>query len=442
MERKELGALTDHDRQLALRAGELLAQVGGRAFQQLDHPSASNLLSRARELLPEEHPLLAAILPDLGISLIETSEFPAAEEVLNLAVRLAQAKGDLAANWRARAERERLAIYLNPARSGLRELLGELEAAIARLEASGDDVALARCWSLRVDIECCLGGVIGHGESAANAVRYAVAAGSRADEERAVGYYTWELLIGRTPLDEAIRICEALYEERRDQVIGNAVCLNNLAAMLAIRGHWDTARAYVNRSIQACDQVGFAYWGTHSIHIAGQIELWANRPTQAEPYLRGALERFRRANDAWFQQLVAADLADTLVLLDRADEAEALLESHERPSGDPDDVGHLTTVRARVLLSLNRPDNAANAARAAIHLLEQSDYVHRLGYAWLELARSLHTLDRVEEAEAAAEEAHRLFDQKGHSLGLEAASALLDGSAHRRRWSQNHHEKS
>jgi class 3 adenylate cyclase/tetratricopeptide (TPR) repeat protein len=426
LERKELGALTEHDRELALRAGELLAQAGGRTFQQLDHPSASNLLSRARGLLPEEHPLLAAILPDLGISLIETSEFAAAEDVLNQAVRLAQAKGDLAANWRARAERERLAIYLDPARPGLQELLGELKTAIARLEASGDDVALARCWSLRVDIECCLGGVIGRGESAANAVSYAVAAGSRADEERAVGYYTWELLMGRTPLDEAIRICEALYEERRDQVMGEAVCLNNLAAMLAITGRWDMGRQYINRSIEACDQVGFAYWGTHSIHIAGQIELWANRPAQAEPYLRTALDRFRRANDAWFQQIVAADLADTLVLLDRADEGEALLGSHRRPSGDPDDVAHVTTVQARVLLALNRPEDAENEARAAIHLLEQSDYVHRLGYAWLELARSLHTLDRAEEAEPAAEEAHRLFHQKGHSLGLAAASSLLD----------------
>jgi tetratricopeptide (TPR) repeat protein len=411
---------------LAEHAGTLLAGSGSRAFQQLDHPSASNLLGRARALLAPRHPLLTEFLPDLGISLVEISQLAAAEDVLDQALLLAAEENDLGAYWRARAERERLAIYLNPARPGLVELGDELDAALDNLAAVGDQLALARCWSLRVDIECCTGGRIGCGESGAKALAHAVAAGSRPDEERAIGYYVWQLVVGRTPLQEGIRICERLYAERQHDVMGEALCLLDLGLLVAATGRFDQAREYANRSMRACNDVGFAYWGTHALHVAGQIELWAKRPAQAEPYLRAALDRFAAAQDEWFQQLVAADIADALILLGRADEAESLLHGHERPSGDPDDVGHLSTIRSRALLALDRPEEAAAAARHAVSVLEKSDYPARLAYARLALARSLDVLDRGREARAAAEEARRLFLRKGHRIGQQATDDLLE----------------
>ncbi|HUE97313.1 MAG TPA: BTAD domain-containing putative transcriptional regulator, partial [Longimicrobiaceae bacterium] len=54
--RHELGVLDDRTQGIAVRAGENLGLAGLRAFGRFDAAGAENLLSRARELLPGEHP--------------------------------------------------------------------------------------------------------------------------------------------------------------------------------------------------------------------------------------------------------------------------------------------------------------------------------------------------------------------------------------------------
>ena len=95
----------------------LLASSGSRAFERLDYAAAANLFGRAAALLPAADPVRTGLLADHGFALFELSEFESALAVLGEAAA-ESADGDAALHWRARAEHERIQIYLDPDRSG------------------------------------------------------------------------------------------------------------------------------------------------------------------------------------------------------------------------------------------------------------------------------------------------------------------------------------
>src|SRR5206468_1807573 len=97
---------------LAARAAARLEAGGREALGRSDLPAAANLLGRAVALLPDADPARAALLPDLGATLMEAGELRQAEAVLAEARRVAAALDDerLAANALVRQLRLRLQI--------------------------------------------------------------------------------------------------------------------------------------------------------------------------------------------------------------------------------------------------------------------------------------------------------------------------------------------
>ena len=417
LERAQLRPPGDHDRYLARRAAELLANSGNRAFERLDYAAAANLLGRAAALLPASDPARIGALADSGFSLSELSEFERALAVLGHAV--AESKdGDPALHWRARAEQERLHIYLDPGRAGVEALRAQAERAIAEIEQVGDDVTLSRLWALITDIDS-IGGTIGRGENGFRAVEHARRSGRRPELARAMqcGVLGWLLLNGSMPLEEAMRRSRALIGQQSGDPVAQTIGLGSIACLEAELGQFDRARSNIRTAITACRDLGHAYWGTQWELYAGGIELLAGDAVRAESHLRSALDGLLETRDGWFAPLAAVDLARALAFQGRLPEALAVLETRG-PVVDTESTVRAMTSQALIERMSGHLARAEQLARAAAERAELSDLIWCQADAWLELGEALTAQGRVAEASDALREAERRYKRKGLTVRL------------------------
>jgi len=415
LERSQVRTPGDRDRDLAGRAAVLLASSGSRAFERLDYAAAANLFGRAAALLPAADPVRTGLLADRGFALFELAEFERALAVLGEAVA-ASADGDVALHWRARAEHERIQIYLDPGRSGVEALREQAKRAIAQIEQVGDDVTLSRLWALVADIES-IGGTIGRGEAGFLAVEHARRSGRRPELARSMQYLGWMLLAGAMPVEEAIAESRALVVQQQGDPVALTVGLGSVACLEAELGEFDRARSNIGNAIAACRDLGHAYWGTQWELYAGGIELLAGDPVRAESHLRTALAELREARDGWFGPLAAVDLARALALQGRHPEAVAVLDIRG-PAADTEATVRAMTAHALIERTSGHPDRAEHLARAAAERAESSDLVWCQGEAWLELGEALAAQGKVGEASDALAEAERRMERKGLTVRL------------------------
>ncbi len=415
LQRSQVRTPGDRDRDLAGRAAVLLASSGSRAFERLDYAAAANLFGRAAALLPASDPVRTGLLADRGFALFELAEFERALAVLGEAVA-ASANGDVALHWRARAEHERIQIYLDPGRSGVEALREQAKRAIAEIEQVGDDVTLSRLWALMADIES-IGGTIGRGEDGFRAVEHARRSGRRPELARAMQYLGWMLLAGAMPVEEAIAQSRALAVQQQGDPIAQTAGLGSIACLEAELGEFDRARSSIQTAISACRDLGHAYWGTQWELYAGGIELLAGDPIRAESHLRTALAGLREARDGWFGPLAAIDLARALALQGRYPEALAVLDIRGA-AADTEATVRAMTAHALIERTSGHPDRAEHLARAAAERAESSDLVWCQGEAWLELGEALAAQGKVGEASDALAEAERRMERKGLTVRL------------------------
>ncbi len=149
--RVELGTEDAHARELARRAGSLLAAAGRRAHARGDDGGARLLLGRATWLLPEAHPELPSLLALLGTSTYEGGDGPSALETLQRAQAAAAAAGQRGVELRARMDELAILRGTSPGQEAA-AALAEAEAAIAELEQLDDAESLARVWRAVMEI--------------------------------------------------------------------------------------------------------------------------------------------------------------------------------------------------------------------------------------------------------------------------------------------------
>ena len=425
LERSQVRTPGDRDRDLAGRAAVLLASSGSRAFERLDYAAAANLFGRAAALLPAADPVRTGLLADHGFALFELSEFENALAVLGEAA--AESADGTALHWRARAEHERIQIYLDPDRSGVETLRKQTERAIAQMEQVGDDVALSRLWALVVDIDS-IGGTIGRGEDGLRAVEHARRSGRRPELARTMQYLGWLLLAGAMPVEEAIGRSRALVAQEQGDPVTQTVGLGAFACLEAELGQFDRARSNIQTAIAACRDLGHAYWATQWELYAGGIELLAGDAVRAESHLRTALAGLLEARDGWFAPLAAVDLARALALQGQYPEALAVLDIRGAVA-DTEATVRAMTAHALIERMSGHPDRAEHLARAATERAESSDLVWCQGNAWLELGEALTAQGKVGEARDALGEAERRYECKGLTVRLgwvEAARLGID----------------
>jgi ATP/maltotriose-dependent transcriptional regulator MalT len=389
-----------------------------------DLPTSARLLERAVALLASDDAARAALLPALGVALLEAGRLADAERVLGEALAVAQARHDPRLEARTRVELQFLRLHTGPD-TGTAEARRVAAAARDVLAAERDELGQCRAWRLLAWVEW----IESQAARADAAWERAAAFAERAGDERELfeilGWRATASVFGPTPIDEAIRRCTSIREQIRASPIAGAVALRPLGLLFALRGEFDEARRLIRASNETLDDLG----RMQSVvsHHEAVVELLAGAPATAERRLRVGYAKLEAMGEQALLATTAAFLAQAVHAQGDADEAEALCATCERLAPPDDVITHALArgVRARVLAERGRLDEAEAAGEEAVALAARTDALIEHGDSLLALAEVLERRGRDHEADARVREAIALYERKGATVLAGRAAARL-----------------
>ena len=412
--RSDLASADDELKALGERASERLGLAGQRALARSDLPAAIGLLERAASLAAGDGAARAELLPTLGAALIEAGRLADAERVLGSAALVAAEAGDERSAARVLVQEQFLHLLL--AQEG-----GSEEAALAVgrvvpiFERHADQRGL--CSARRLEAWLHWNGA--RAAAATQAWEQAAAHASRVGDEHArAEILTWiasSLWIGPTPVVEGIDRCEEILRDVRGHLEAEALTLRHLGSLHAMNGRYDLGRSLLATSNAVFEDLGLTLNAATSQNEA-VMELSAGDPAAAETSLRAGFDALERMGERAFLSTTAAFLARAVFAQDRIDEADelALLSAGLTVPGDLLTQLLWRGVRARILATRGRLDEAETFAREAVSLAGQTDFIVQHGDALVDLALILRDAGRDAEATVAAVEGLHLHEQKGN----------------------------
>jgi class 3 adenylate cyclase/tetratricopeptide (TPR) repeat protein len=411
--RAELGPLDEHGRGLGERAGELLGRAGLRAETRGDVAGAINLLERATALLPEADPARIRLLPVLGSALQDAAQFDRAGQLLNDGLELAARAGERAAELALHLKLVLQRVSTDPSVSfeeGLREAEGillqaeELDDPRILVEAH-HAVAILEFWSGR----------------SAKAEEIAEKAIARAEEAGLSVGQTFELyralfsatVWGHTPVDRGMERWQGILKKASGALEGWA--FSALATLHAMRGEFDEARAYNERSDRRLLELGLLLPYSAG-HIWAAVEELAGNPEGVEWRMREGIEELRTAGETGYLSTSAVWLAEALYEQGRYDEAlDATRLSQETTApGDVASQAGWRSIRAKIYAVTGRLEEAETLAREAVTVSDTTDHLKQIGDVRMALATVLRAGGRPEEAVEVARRALDAYEQKGN----------------------------
>ena len=419
--RAELGLDGDTTPLLAARAARHFAAAGERALARSDIPAAIALLSRAADLFEPNDPRRLELLVDLAQALHESGDEAGARSLLGDAAARAEEQGDerLAAHARigglyARTEAERTP-------EADRE---EARGAIEVFRRHGDHRGLARAWGLIAWAEWRdrrAGEVLVASE---RALEHARRAGSPRDVAASVYLLGPALAHVPSSVEDAARRAEELIEEERGNRTVEAYLSHALAHLRAWEGRFDEGRRHAQRYRSILLENGQeALWSDAGEALA-DVELWAGDTEAAIHILTEGQRRFDELGVG--DPVLFPFLARAFVTAGRFEEAEPwAVRAMESPHGLWSPIGR--AMLARVRANQGRDQEAETLARKAVEAFEGTDFVIFRAQTMVSLAIVLGHLGRKDEATRVAEEATRLFEQRGALALADHARSALTG---------------
>jgi tetratricopeptide (TPR) repeat protein len=413
--RSELGAADDRTSELGRRAASLLGRAGRRAFAQGDMPAAVSLLARAVEVGGTEEPRRAVLLTELGSALMKTGEFERAGTALDEAIDSAHAEGDRVTEIRATIERQFQRSFTAP-EGAAAEDRRIAEAAIVELDALDDPGGLAKAWWLLSESHA----IAGRWGARAEALEHALAASSRAPDAAAqaptyTAHLAQALYHGPTPVGEAISRCLQLREQTRGPAVGAAVGAP-LAALYAMEGRIEDARALYGESAEAYDRLGLRFRRAATSYLGAHIEALGGDLEAAALELRSGYQTLEEMGERGVRSTLAGFLADTLALLGRLEEAESRAAFTAEAAGRADLVAQVLWRRARARICAAREDytRAAELVGEAARLVERTDHLDFRADTLAAVGDVLAAGHDDVGAALAREEALALYERKGN----------------------------
>jgi class 3 adenylate cyclase/tetratricopeptide (TPR) repeat protein len=409
--RAELGPVGEEEDALAERAADLLGAAGRRALLRSDMPAAINLLGRAVELRRADDPAQAQLLRDLSAALWSAGELGRAEEVLSDALGAAVATGDRRVEWYVRLDRT--------ARKEPAELRRVALEAVEVFEELGDDLGLARAWRRVAQVTRRACRLADTEEAAERALAHAEAAGDPNERAGIVDLLCTVLLYGPARADEAAARCEAIAAASGGDLVLEANAASSRAGLEAMLGNLEVAEALVERAGSVYDELGHRLYRAGLGEVAAQIELLAGRLDAAEREFRRAYEILAESGETKLIGYPALQLAETLLLQGRDEEARHLAEIG-RAAVSPDDAADQVAARVvetRFRLCRGDVAGAESQARQAVDVASGTDALALHADALVLLAEVLSAAERWDEARAALEEARTLYARKRHLVG-------------------------
>jgi predicted ATPase/class 3 adenylate cyclase len=422
--RSELAPVAERERALATRAGLRLAPAGIRAFERRDIPAAADLLGRATQLLPSEHPERRPALLALGEVLAEAGDLGAAQAALEEAELVATEADDAATAANAAILRLFLLEMTDPKQTV--DVVAEAERLIATLEALRNDLGLARAWRLMGILHWNHARYAAADDALAHAIEHARRAGAKREEADALGRYTGSGVYGPAPVEEIERRCDELLNMSAGTGY-EAPALMALAWCRAMQGRFGEARDLVRRSRAIYEDLGLRLRSTIVAETAGGIEMLAGDALAAEQELRPSLVALAEMGEQGIQSTVAAALAHALIEQGRLGEAEEMVSASELAGAEDDVSTHVLgqSARARILAAQGRHEEAERIARDAVGHAEETDDLNMRGDTLRHLGRVLSEAGERDGAVFAVEQALRLYEAKGNSAAVAAARRWL-----------------
>ena len=422
----ELGSRDDHALELARRASEKLVAAGRRAFARGDLPAAVDLLRRAHAALAGDEAARAVIVPELAEALMESGDFAAARDVIGEVV----AAGDDAPS-RLAAARSRLVLLLVDYYSGTEgnwasRAEAEVERTIPMFEASGHQSGLATAWRVRYGAQISANRYDLAAESANRIVQHAEAAGDVLQQRRGATGYALAMLLGSTPVVEALERAESLVEAVEGDRRTQSVIMLFVAQLAAMDGQIDRARETYRQARDMLEELGQGVLAASTSTDAAPVEVLAGDLDAAERMLRADDVALEALGENYLRSTVAGLLARVLVMKGEFAEAERVAE-RTRSFAAADDVDAQVLWRSslsRCYAARGRTDEAVSLANEAVALTDGVAAPILRAEALTDLAVVLAAADRVEDARARFAEALAMHEVKGNRRGADELREL------------------
>jgi hypothetical protein len=384
-----------------------------------DWGAARGLLRRGRDLLPEGSDERATLGPDLALVLSEVGESEearaAAEEASRARDPVVRARGTIAC--------ADVAGFLT-ADAG-QELRAQAEEARAVLEEAEDHLGLAQYWRWHgYDFWGRLQAAKAR-EAWERGAACAARVGARRLEDEFQNYILSALVLGPTPVAEALPYAQRALEESASSSLAEASALRALGALRSYEGFIDEGRELLTRGREIFRQAGLHVTAAGWAMAHGEIEWRAGDQDAQERVLREAFEILDRLGDKYFFSTVALQLADCLMLRRRPpDDAEVTAicaAARERTlAGDLVNFVYLDGIEARRLAHEGSSSDAAQLARTAVDTADTTDNFAVRSHAWASLAETLLLAGQPAEAGRAARESVAIRTAKGDVAGASA----------------------
>jgi class 3 adenylate cyclase len=430
--RAELAPIDDRARSLARRGAGRLASAGRRAGRAREDQVAVGLLSRARGLLPPDDPQRLALLPLIGGSLEGTANHAKAREIYAEALEGAVQSGNRYVEGRARFGLAHVWFMLEPERPSA-EIVAEAERAIALLEESGDESALAEAWRL-VGEAGMYEGRAAEGRAALEQALARIDLDTAARSVNAVSFALAMCLIeGPAPLDEAADFSHERLGLARARGLRSfeADMLHVLGFAEGRRARFEEGRAALRNATAISEELGLRYMALWSKRSLGRLELAAGDARAAEEALRASYDGLAEMDLMSTLGEAAVPLAEALYEQGRTQEAADLLEAvkDDWASGDASIEAPRLAVRAKLFAAQGWDEHADRAIRRALRLVRRTDWRCLQADTLLAQAEVLRLAGRDTEAAASAREAAGLAREKQYVAAERRAVAALEALA-------------
>ena len=428
--RAQLGPADERSAALGARASSRLASASRRASVRGDHPAAAKLLRRALLATPPDATERPTLLYELGDTLEWIGDVREASAILSRAEEAARAAGDTRVERLAQIRHSDVLTQVDPHAKPTETIRAELAAAVDAFERLGDDAALAIVWSGLALIEWMPCRYV----TAERAGRRAMDHARRSGDERLLASAITPLIaaqmFGSATPEEGIRSLDDLRDDLARSRQSEAFGLVIRAAYRAMDGEFDEARRLLGQAAEIAEGLGLSFTVAASEEELGTIEMWAGDLVAAERAFRHHFDELDRIGDEGHKSTAAANLARTLVGLDRHDEAERYAVLAREVAAEDDLASQVAgrSAQALVLASRGRADEAVALAREAVdlYLAAGAEAPYFVGDAWMDLAKVLRIAGDPAEAKAAAREALALYEAKGHRPASASTRAFIE----------------
>jgi tetratricopeptide (TPR) repeat protein len=243
-----------------------------------------------------------------------------------------------------------------------------------------------------------------------------------------VEYLALALMVGPTPVPEAIRRCERLLEEVASRPALELLVTGFLANLLAMAGRLAEAVELMEQGRRLRNErVGRSWFSPHEF---GLQTVMADDPAAAERELRWGYEVQKKIGGTEYFSTITALFARALYAQGRDEESEQMTLECEQVAQSNDVMSNILWRATRALVLARRGYHAAATAlaREAVAFAAESDFLDAYGDALSDLAEVHRLSGSTEDARAALEQALHFYEQKGNVVSAGKARALLEGT--------------